>query len=89
MRIVNIRESTASIASEVRNAPAWRAPVRPQHRRGARAGRQRILSPRLCALRRICGRHPHPKQPVALPEIPGIGFEDKADLMDLFHRHFA
>ena len=26
---------------------------------------------------------------VTLPEIPGIGFEDKADLMDLFHRHFA
>ncbi len=26
---------------------------------------------------------------VTLPEIPGIGFEDKADLMDLFRHHFS
>ena len=63
--------------------PAWRAPDVAQHRGRPGLGRQRELPRPLPALRRLPGRRRVEDGYVVLPELPGIGFEGKADLIQV------
>ena len=60
---------------------AWRSPDVAQHRRRARTRRQRELSRSVPAIRRLSRRRARRRAAiVTMPELPGIGFEGKADL---------
>ena len=61
--------------------PAWRPPDVAQHRGRARPRRQRELPGPLPALWRLPGRRAVEDGHIAMPELPGIGFEGKADLI--------